>query len=214
MILPDGRVLLIEQFHDVKWDLLGETKIQESKLPRAILEASDGKKALVVRGRFQYADKLNQNNRMYPLALIKRETAKLQPLVEKRGLLGECDHPEILETSLGNVSHVITKLWMEGKEQLGELEILPTPAGNIIRNLYESNVAVGISSRGAGRSEQKDGYQLILDDFSLKTYDLVDSPSTHGAYPTLTNEKNVNKDLIELHLESARLHQQLLCGLG
>ena len=146
---------------------------------------------LEVEGRFQHANKKNHNGRMYPSKLMVREVKKLQPLLMGRKLFGELDHPEILETSLKNVSHVITKLWMEGNEVKGRMEILPTQHGNTLRALYESNCQPGVSSRGSGRAIERDGYYEIAPDFALKTFDAVSDPSTHDAYPKMLSEAQI-----------------------
>lgn len=163
---------------DPKWVILKEGKV-------------GGRKSLEVEGRFQYANKKNQNGRLYPFKILTREIQKLMPSIERRRVYGELDHPEILETSLKNASHVITKLWMDGNEMKGRFEILGTPNGNILRNLYESNTQPGVSSRGAGRAIERDGYYEIASDFELKTFDAVADPSTHEAYPTMLSESQI-----------------------
>ena len=169
---------ICEYIQDPKWKIIKESSI-------------GGKKTLEVEGRFQYADKRNQNDRMYPLKLLEREVGKLQFSIGKRRLVGELDHPAELETKLSNASHLITKLWMEGKECIGRLEVLPTSKGNDLRGLYESRVDVGVSSRGAGRAIERGEYYEIAPDFQLKTFDVVSDPSTHEAYPQILSESQI-----------------------
>ena len=116
------------------------------------------------------------------------------PVKENRAL-GELDHPESSVINLQNVSHNVTKIKMVGDDVYGEVEILSTPAGNILKELFRNGITVGISSRGMGsvKENHSDGTVEVQDDFELLCFDFVSTPSTHGAFmtPTGLNEGKI-----------------------
>ena len=135
------------------------------------------------RGKFQEADATNKNNRIYPYPVLERELGRLQPVIGERRLFGELDHPADSIIHLENASHLITNLWWEGKALMGEGEILPTPAGQILRSIIECGIPIGISSRGVGTAKTDASGRMIIDEnFRLITFDCVADPSTHGAF--------------------------------
>lgn len=160
-----------------------------------ITEGISGGKNMMVEGVVQRADEFNHNGRTYPFNILKREVDKYiaGPIAENRAL-GELDHPEKSVIELKNASHNIKKLWWEGNDLLGRIEILPTPAGNILKELFNNNITVGISSRGMGSViPLGEGKVEVDDDFELLCWDFVSTPSTHGAFmkPTGLNEGRV-----------------------
>lgn len=148
--------------------------IKESK------EKNSGK--IVVRGILQKADTLNQNGRVYPMTILEREVRNYQKLISERRAVGELDHPEESTVSLKNSSHLITSTQWDGNTLIGEVEILNTPSGLILQSLIESNIKLGISSRGVGSVEKKGDYHVVQDDFQLICWDFVSEPSTTGAF--------------------------------
>ena len=141
-------------------------------------------KPLMVKGVIQRAEAENQNGRIYPEKILRREIEKYVagPVREKRAL-GELDHPESSVINLQNVSHNVTKIKMMGDDVYGEVEILPTPAGKILQALFASGITVGISSRGMGSVKEGAGGTVeVQDDFELLCFDFVSTPSTHGAF--------------------------------
>jgi hypothetical protein len=160
---------------------------------RVINEGKTG--PLKVRGIFQRADEANNNRRIYPQKVLEGAIKSLNESIKDRRLVGELDHPTYDMVKLSNASHLITGLWMEGKEVIGEAEILPTPAGKVVQGLIEGGVKIGISSRGMGTlSESKGDYKTVNEDFKLVTFDIVADPSTRGAYPTLAESKQLTRD--------------------
>jgi len=107
------------------------------------------------------------------------------PIKENRAM-GELDHPESSVINLQNVSHNIKRCWWEGDDVMGDVEVLPTPAGNILKALFASGITVGISSRGMGSVSENlaEGTVEVQDDFELLCWDFVSTPSTHGAFMT------------------------------
>ena len=143
-------------------------------------------KPLTVKGVIQRAEAKNQNGRIYPREILEREIKKYidGPVKENRAM-GELDHPESSVINLQNVSHNVKKIKMMGDDVYGEVEILPTPAGNILKALFASGITVGISSRGMGSVKEGAGGTVeVQDDFELLCFDFVSTPSTHGAFMT------------------------------
>ena len=156
------------------------------KVDRQLAEAAiRDNKVLIVEGVIQRAEAPNQNERVYPKEILKREIDKYieGPVREKRAL-GELDHPESSVVNLQNVSHNIIKCWWDGNDVMGRIEILSTPAGNIAKPLFAAGIRVGISSRGMGSVSENiaEGTVTVQDDFDLVCFDLVSNPSTHGAF--------------------------------
>lgn len=152
-----------------------------------LTEALDGHKPLVLRDVIlQRADAKNQNGRVYPREILMRE-AKIYKdnFVVQRRALGELDHPESPVVNLKNVCCNVTDLWQEGDDVKGNIEILTTPMGNIVRDLIRNNIKIGVSSRGMGSVKQiGEGTVEVSDDFSLICFDIVSNPSTIGAFIT------------------------------
>jgi|TARA_B110000908_G_C10233757_1_gene442062 hypothetical protein len=158
-------------------------QIDKTLLERSIKE----NKTFEVKGVVQRAEAQNQNGRIYPREILEREVENYVngPIKENRAL-GELDHPDSSVINLQNVSHTIKRLWWEGDDVLGEVEILATPAGNILKALFAAGVTVGISSRGMGsvKENMSEGTVEVQDDFELLCWDFVSTPSTHGAFMT------------------------------
>ena len=161
------------------------TEYRTFKVDKRLVEASiKENKSLVVKGVIQRAEAKNQNGRIYPREILEREIKKYAegPIKERRAL-GELDHPESSVINLQNVSHNVTKVRMVGDDVYGEVEILSTPAGNILKELFRNGITVGISSRGMGSvQENGNGTVEVQDDFELLCFDFVSTPSTHGAF--------------------------------
>jgi hypothetical protein len=163
--------------------------------PQQITEAmkeNNGK--LVVKGVLQRAEAKNQNGRVYPRDVLVRESKKYDNnFVKQNRALGELDHPDSSVVNLTNVSHNITEMHFEGDNLLGTVEILTTPSGNILKELFKNGIKLGISSRGLGSVEQVreangDDVTKVGDDFELIAFDFVSNPSTHGAFLYPMNE--------------------------
>ena len=161
------------------------TEYRTFKVDKRLVEASiNENKSVVVKGVRQRAEAKNQNGRIYPREILEREIKKYAegPIKERRAL-GELDHPESSVINLQNVSHNVTKVKMVGDDVYGEVEILSTPAGNILKELFRNGITVGISSRGMGSvQENGNGTVEVQDDFELLCFDFVSTPSTHGAF--------------------------------
>tara|TARA_B100002019_G_scaffold291460_1_gene311682 strand:+ start:53 stop:679 length:627 start_codon:yes stop_codon:yes gene_type:complete len=160
------------------------------------IEKNSGR--LVVRGILQKASEQNQNGRVYTRSLLEREAGKYQELIDDRRALGELDHPESSVVNLQNVSHNVTKMWWDGNNLVGDVEVLGTPSGNILKELFKSGITLGISSRGMGTTRESEGKTLVNDDFELVAFDFVSNPSTRGAFlePVNLNESVADKNIV------------------
>ena len=137
---------------------------------------------VVMKGILQKADTLNQNGRIYPMAVLEREIRNYQKFIAENRALGELDHPDSSVVNLKNVSHVIKEAYLEKGVVYGTVELLDTPSGKILQSLVESGVKLGISSRGVGSVKKQGDYHIVQDDFQLICWDYVSEPSTPGAF--------------------------------
>ena len=144
---------------------------------------------MMLSGKLQEADVQNGNGRVYPMNIMEREVKKYAQLVEDNRALGELDHPDSSIINLANVSHMVTKVWMENKSVMGKIKVLDTPSGQILRALVESGVKTGISSRGMGSVTEQQGKTMVEDDFQLICFDIVSEPSTPNAFMGLSENK-------------------------
>tara|TARA_R110001599_G_scaffold74553_3_gene205604 strand:+ start:3670 stop:4272 length:603 start_codon:yes stop_codon:yes gene_type:complete len=154
----------------------------------------------IVEGILATAEIKNGNGRYYSRELWEREIDKYNVLVKEHRAMGELDHPESSVINLQNVSHNISDMWWDGDNVMGKIEILPTPNGNILKALIESNITVGVSSRGMGSLEDKGGILEVQDDFELLCWDFVSTPSNPDSFMhlvkeglDLSNQKNYTK---------------------
>ncbi len=147
-------------------------------------EAADFKTpSIKFRGKFQEAEAVNKNKRLYPREILESNTKRLIETMNGGGLCGELDHPTDSIVHFSNVSHKITKLWWEANNLMGEGVILNTPAGKIVRALINDGVRIGISSRGVGNGKvNENGVLVIGESYKLITFDVVADPSTYAAY--------------------------------
>ena len=162
--------------------LVEELLPSETKL---INETSQDGKTCFLSGIFMQAGIKNRNGRVYPLDEIATAVKNAsQRIAETNGIFGELDHPQTLTINLDRISHVITHLTMEGNNAVGKAKLINTPMGNIAKELIESGVLLGVSSRGAGAVNESggvSGYQFV-------TVDIVAHPSAPGAYPSTIYE--------------------------
>ena len=142
----------------------------------------------MVEGILATAEVKNGNGRYYSKDVWEREIDKYNTIVKENRAMGELDHPESSVINLKNVSHNIKDMWWDGDNVMGKIEILPTPSGNILKALIDSGVTVGVSSRGMGSLQERDGVLEVQDDFELLCWDFVSTPSNPGSYMTLVKE--------------------------
>lgn len=158
----------------------------------SLLNESPDQPLILKNKLLQRADARNYNGRVYPQDILEREVKKFNQVVNERRALGELDHPESAVVELKNVAILISKIWMEGQEVRGDIEVLNTPQGNIIKQLAKQNVRLGISSRGVGSIKTENNSDIVQDDFELIAFDTVSSPSTVGAF--IVNESIMRGD--------------------
>ena len=187
-------------------------------LPRQLTEASISPNApFLVSGLVQAADKPNANKRIYDYDTLNRQTEMYiqGPIKEKRAY-GELDHPESSVINLKNVCHNITRLWWEGKNLMGEFEILDTPSGNILKTLFLRGCTVGVSSRAMGSvTPIGEGLVQVEDDLELICWDFVSTPSTYGAYVRPVgglNESYIPNQVSDKYSKVNRLISEIICS--
>ena len=150
-----------------------------------------------VEGVMQRAGAKNQNGRTYDKDILSREVDKyMEEFVNNGNAFGELDHPESPVVSLKNASHVVKDLYWNGDDLMGKVELLNTPAGNIVKEIIRGGHTIGISSRGTGSVKQtNEGTLEVQDDFELVCWDFVSNPSTHGAF---MNPVNLNEGKVKI----------------
>ena len=190
--------------------LLIETRLFEGK----VNEDADGR--TIVKGVLQPAEAPNQNERVYPKSILMREAKKYETLIKERRALGELDHPDSSVINLKNVSHNVREIHWEGNDLVGTVEILPTPSGNILKELLKANILLGISSRGMGSVEPiGKGRVQVGEDFELLGWDFVSNPSTHGAFMTPVNEsKQVISEVCNEYCKAQDLMREIITELN
>lgn len=161
---------LISEYHDSNIQVITEAK-------------SDGKKEYFIEGVFMQADKKNRNGRIYERSILEGAVNKYVKEQVKTGrAVGELNHPDGPGINLDKVSHRITELRFEGSDVIGKASILQTPMGKIVEGLLEGGVKLGVSSRGMGSLEKKNGVMSVGKDFMLATVDIVQDPSAPEAF--------------------------------
>ena len=179
-------------------DLLTE---EEKKLMAA------GKK-FYMTGCMQKFDTPNGNGRVYSKDILQREVENYWKLVKERRALGELDHPDDSVINLKNASHLVTDMWWDGPALMGKVEILDTPSGKILKNLAQSGVTLGISSRGLGSVREEKGQTMVEDDFQSICFDFVSEPSTPCAFMHTKGNMREHKDP-NIFTKSDRLYRML-----
>jgi hypothetical protein len=149
-----------------------------------IVESNEsGGKTYKLKGVMMESDTQNRNGRIYEGKILKKETQRyISEYVNKNRALGELNHPSGPTVNLDRVSHMVTKLNESGKQILGEAKIIDTPMGKIVKNLIDAGAKLGVSSRGMGSLEKRNGVNYVKDDFTLAAIDIVADPSAPNAF--------------------------------
>ena len=183
----------------------------------------DGKKNYRIKGVFMEADIKNRNNRMYPMNVLQKEVSRYnKEYVQQKRAFGELGHPDGPTVNLERVSHMITKLYPDGKQFVGEAKVMDTPYGKIVKNLIDEGAKLGVSSRGMGSLEPRSDMHVVKDDFYLATAaDIVADPSAPNAFVEgimegkewvwdngIVKEVDIAKYRAELRKESKRLDEK------
>ena len=169
----------------------------------------------LVEGILATCEVKNGNGRYYSRELWEREMDKYMENVNANRALGELDHPDSSIINLKNVSHNIKKIWWDGDNVMGAIELLPTPSGNILRALFENKIPVGVSSRGMGSLKQMGDLMEVQDDFELLCWDFVSTPSNPGSYMKekgMMNESKNNQH--NKYIKANSIITEILCANG
>tara|TARA_B100001094_G_scaffold333124_2_gene408831 strand:- start:2666 stop:3316 length:651 start_codon:yes stop_codon:yes gene_type:complete len=161
--------------------LFTESNLENVKLLKE--ENEDGIRSYFIEGVFMQSEKKNKNGRVYPKDILMKEMKRYNDdYVIKKRALGELGHPEGPTVNLDRVSHMVESLWSDGDDIYGRAKIMDTPMGKIVKNLIDEGVSIGVSSRGMGSLEEKNGVKYVKDDFVLSAVDCVSDPSAPDAY--------------------------------
>jgi hypothetical protein len=193
--------------------LLIETNMFRAN-PKSLVEGKGGN--MIVEGILATAEVKNGNGRYYSRELWEREIDKyVSENVSQNKALGELDHPDSQIVNLKNVSHNIKKIWWDGDKVMGAIELLPTPSGNILTSLFQSNIPVGVSSRGMGSLKQMGEIMEVQDDFELLCWDFVSTPSNPGSYFAPIGNLNESKNSNNYQYYSVnKVLTEILCSNG
>jgi len=146
-----------------------------------VVEESSGKKHHSIEGVFMVAETENRNKRIYPRAIMESAVNKyIESQVSTGRAVGELNHPQGPNINLDKVSHKINELKWDNNNVIGKATILDTPCGNIVKGLLDGGVKLGVSTRGMGSLEQREGVNYVKD--VLNTVDIVQDPSAHEAF--------------------------------
>ena len=163
--------------------LIAEELSEVEFITEELVEGS-GNKSYKIRGVFMQSDVKNRNGRVYPQPILAKEVAKYNKnFIQEKRAFGELGHPDGPTVNLERVSHMITDLYPDGKNFIGEAKIMSTPMGEIVKNLMDEGAKLGVSSRGMGSLESRGGTNYVKDDFYLATAaDIVADPSAPNAF--------------------------------
>ena len=159
-------------------------QIEEVEFITEELNEDTGKKSYKIKGVFMQSDVKNRNGRVYPQEILAKEVAKYNKnFIKEKRAFGELGHPDGPTVNLERVSHMITDLYPDGKNFIGEAKIMATPMGEIVKNLMDEGAKLGVSSRGMGSLQSRGGTNYVKDDFYLATAaDIVADPSAPNAF--------------------------------
>ena len=159
-------------------------QIEEVEFITEELNEETGKKSYRIKGVFMQSDVKNRNGRVYPQEILAKEVAKYNKnFIKEKRAFGELGHPDGPTVNLERVSHMITDLYPDGKNFIGEAKIMSTPMGEIVKNLMDEGAKLGVSSRGMGSLQSRGGTNYVKDDFYLATAaDIVADPSAPNAF--------------------------------
>ena len=189
--------------------------------PTMLKEAEEKHGRYLVTGVLQRANAKNQNGRVYPKNILEREVEKYKNReIRENRAYGELDHPESAVVELKNTSHIVRDVNWKGDDVVGTVEILNTPAGNILKELIKAGCTVGISSRGMGSVKQiGEDTVAVENDFDLICWDFVSNPSTHGAFLRPTNEGIIKEGVTKKsntyrYKKANTIMRDIICEVG
>ena len=190
--------------------------------PTMLKESKDKYGRFMVKGVLQRANAKNQNGRVYPKDILKREVTKYMGReVKENRAYGELAHPESSVVELKNTSHIVRDVYWRGDDVMGTVEILNTPTGKILQEIINAKCTVGISSRGMGSVKQisEDGTVAVEQDFELICWDFVSNPSTHGAFMSPRNEGVINEGISKKqdtyrYNKAQNIMRDIICEVG
>lgn len=203
------KILLIERVSNIE--------VPKSTLVESIRK-NDGR-LIIPNVLLQRADTPNRNKRIYGKRILENALNEYFDDIKQKRAFCELDHPLdpdlANQISLKNVCQAIKDAYWRGNEIRGDVEILNTPSGNIVKEILLAGYRIGQSSRGLGSVEpvhDSDDPDLVevQSDFGFLTLaDCVSSPSTHNADMILG--ESYNQPTIESKREL--LIRDILCEM-
>ena len=190
--------------------LIDHTPFNVAKLTLTEAKAIGGR--MRVKGKLQEAEQKNGNGRVYPMEILRKQVdIYIKGPIASNTAMGELDHPEASIVNLNNVSHNIKRVWWEGNDLMGELELLNTPSGKIAQEIVSAGIPLGISSRGMGSVKQIGESVEVQEDFELVCWDLVSLPSTPDAYVRLSEGKQTSTTPTKDYSKVGALITEIIC---
>ena len=189
---------LLTEFYELCKDGICQDLLTE----REKREIANG--AMYLSGRIQTCEKKNGNGRIYPCNVLRREMKKYEEVIKDNRGLGELDHPDDSVINLRNVSHMVTDVWWDGNDVMAKIKILDTPSGRVVKDLINSGVKLGISSRGMGSVQESMGISTVQEDFELICFDIVSEPSTPNAFIYPENKQKKSMSMYETKIAENR----------
>lgn len=190
--------------------LIDHTPFNVAKLTLTEAKAVGGR--MRVKGKLQEAEQKNGNGRVYPMEILRKQVdIYIKGPIASNTAMGELDHPEAAIVNLNNVSHNIKRVWWEGNDLMGELELLNTPSGKIAQEIISAGIPLGISSRGMGSVKQIGESVEVQEDFELVCWDLVSLPSTPDAYVRLSEGKQTSTTPTKDYSKVGALITEIIC---
>lgn len=150
-----------------------------------LVEGKGDSKRLYISGPFLQAEKVNRNNRVYPMATMEKAVEKYyEDYIKENRALGELNHPAEPVVNPERAAIMTTELKKNGIYFEGKAKVLSTPMGKIVENLLNDGVKIGVSSRGLGSLKpMREGFNEVQNDFVLTTAaDVVFDPSAQSSF--------------------------------
>lgn len=204
-------------------ELLIETR-NITRRPRSITENKQRGLNLFIEIVLATVEERNGNGRYYSKELWEREINNFQKKIAQNSTetVGELDHPDSQIINLKNGSHAIRKIWWEGNDIVGLIEVFCDPgiygneSGRIAGSYLNNGLTVGISSRGMGSLMEVEGIMEVQDDFELLTWDFVSNPSNQNSWSKPIHSLNESKSVIKenKYTKVNSILTEILCSKG
>ena len=190
--------------------------------PVRLVEGLKNNGNIFVEGILATVEVKNGNGRYYKKELWEREIENFQQKINQKTTetCGELDHPDSQIINLKNASHAVRKMWWDGDEIWGTVEIFSDPgpkgtvSGRIAGALVNNGLTIGISSRGMGSLKQMGEVMEVQDDFELLTWDLVSNPSNPDSWMKNGQLNESRTTYLDKYARTNSIITEILCAKG